>query len=144
MAGFCELATSLRAPILGILGAKWPIVSGGQLKNSRFWEIAAGDRVQSALRGRACSATRQILRLPPANWERQARTAASGQQCKALHSPPRSPAIGNVEPGLPRGACSATRHSPLWHLANWVCQAGTVAAAPAMITVSPCVAQVAA
>ena len=76
MAGFCELATGLRAPILGILGAKLPIVSGGQLKNSRFWEIAAGDRVQSALRARACS---------------------------------------------------ATRHSPLWHLANWVCQAGTVA-----------------
>ena len=39
------------------------MVSGGQLKNSRFWEIAAGDRVQSALRGRVCSATRQILRL---------------------------------------------------------------------------------
>jgi hypothetical protein len=61
MAGFCKLATSLQAPILGILRAKQPIVSGGRLKNSRFWETAAGDRVRSALRGPACSATRQIL-----------------------------------------------------------------------------------
>jgi hypothetical protein len=61
MAGFCELATSLRAPILGILGAKWPIVSGGHLKNSRFWEIAPGDRVRSALRGRGYSAKAQNL-----------------------------------------------------------------------------------
>jgi hypothetical protein len=52
MAGFCELATSLQAPILGILRAKLPIVSGGHLKNSRFWETAAGDRLRSALRGR--------------------------------------------------------------------------------------------
>jgi|SRR5882724_11923386 len=52
MAGLCELAASLRAPIFGILRTKWPIVSGGHLKNSRFWEIAAGDRVRSALRGR--------------------------------------------------------------------------------------------
>jgi hypothetical protein len=51
MAGFCELTRSLQAPILGILRAKWPIVSGGHLKNSRFWEIAAGDRVRSALHG---------------------------------------------------------------------------------------------
>jgi hypothetical protein len=33
------------------------------LKNSRFWEIAAGDRAGSALRGRACSETRRILHL---------------------------------------------------------------------------------
>jgi hypothetical protein len=34
-----------------------------------FWEIAAGDRVRSALRGRACSAIRQILPWRPrANW----------------------------------------------------------------------------
>ena len=52
MAGFCELVTSLQALILGILTAKWPIVSGGHLKNSRFWETAAGDRVRSTLRGR--------------------------------------------------------------------------------------------
>src|SRR5260370_41006147 len=62
MAGFYELATGLQAAILGILRAKQPIVSGGHLKNSRFWEIAAGDRVRSALRGRACSAIRPILR----------------------------------------------------------------------------------
>jgi hypothetical protein len=40
---------------LGILRAKQPIVSGGHLKNSRFCEIAAGDRVRSALRGRCDS-----------------------------------------------------------------------------------------
>jgi hypothetical protein len=44
MAGFYELATGLQAPILGILRAKQPIVSGGHLKNSRFWEMAAGPR----------------------------------------------------------------------------------------------------
>jgi hypothetical protein len=53
MAGFYEFVTGLQAPILGILRAKQPIVSGGHLKNSRFQEIAAGDRVRSALRGRA-------------------------------------------------------------------------------------------
>jgi hypothetical protein len=52
MAGFCELATSLQAPILGIPRAKLPIVSGGHLKNSRFWETTAGDRVRCALRVR--------------------------------------------------------------------------------------------
>jgi hypothetical protein len=36
MAGFSELATSLCAPILGILIVKKPIVSGRHLKNSRF------------------------------------------------------------------------------------------------------------
>ena len=39
MAGFCELATSLQAPILGILGAKWPIVSGGHLKTPVFGRL---------------------------------------------------------------------------------------------------------
>jgi hypothetical protein len=63
MAGFCELATSLQAPVFGSLRGKWPIISGGHLKNSRFWEIAAGDRVRSALRGRGCSAICQICRL---------------------------------------------------------------------------------
>jgi hypothetical protein len=36
MVGFYELATGLQAPILGILRAQQPIVSGGHLKNSRF------------------------------------------------------------------------------------------------------------
>jgi hypothetical protein len=55
MAGFCELVTSLQALILGILTAKWPIVSGGHLKNSRFLETGAVDRVRSALRDRCGS-----------------------------------------------------------------------------------------
>ena len=33
------------------LGARSPIVSGGYLKYSRFWETPTGDRVRSALRG---------------------------------------------------------------------------------------------
>jgi len=55
MAGFCELAIGLRA--LGLIAArpKSPIVSRRHLKNSRFEETAAGDRVRSALRGRCGS-----------------------------------------------------------------------------------------
>jgi hypothetical protein len=41
-----------------------------------FWETAAGDRVRSTLRGRACSLTRQILRRGRANWECRIRTPA--------------------------------------------------------------------
>ena len=52
MVGFCDLVNGLRTPNLATSGAKYPKVSGGHLKNSRFWEIAAGDRVRSALRGR--------------------------------------------------------------------------------------------
>jgi hypothetical protein len=63
MAGFYESATILQAPILGILKAKQPIVSGGRLKNSRFWEIVARDRVRPALFGPACSATRRFLHI---------------------------------------------------------------------------------
>jgi hypothetical protein len=62
MAGFCELATSLRAPIFGILGTNLPIVSGKHLKNSRFWETAAGDKVRSALRGGRGSAISGVLK----------------------------------------------------------------------------------
>jgi hypothetical protein len=40
----------------GILGAKSPIVSGKHLKNSRFWQVADGDLVRSALPGRSGSA----------------------------------------------------------------------------------------
>src|SRR5258708_6974197 len=50
MAGFCELAIGLRAPKLAAAEAKSPIVSGGYLKYSRFWETATGDRVRSTLR----------------------------------------------------------------------------------------------
>jgi len=52
MVGFCELAIGLCA--LGLIPArsKSPIVSREHLKNSRFQETAAGDRVRSALRGR--------------------------------------------------------------------------------------------
>jgi hypothetical protein len=39
MAGFCELATSLHAPIFGILGTNLPIVSGKHSKNSRFGRL---------------------------------------------------------------------------------------------------------
>jgi hypothetical protein len=53
MAGLCQLGISLSAPVFEILGAKKAIVSGGYLKNSRFWETAAGDWVRSALRGRS-------------------------------------------------------------------------------------------
>jgi hypothetical protein len=63
MAGFCESAISLRAPKLAPTGAKSPKVSGRYLKYSRFRETAVGDRVRSALPGRACSVTSQILRL---------------------------------------------------------------------------------
>jgi hypothetical protein len=77
MAGFCELATSLQGPIFGILREKSAIVSGGHSKNSRFWETGAGDWVRSALRGRACNITRQILRL----GRRAIRNAAS--HCRA-------------------------------------------------------------
>jgi hypothetical protein len=72
MAGFSELATSLCAPILGILIVKKPIVSSRHLKNSRFWETAVGDRVRSALRDRAYSAN---SRIPPHD-RRQIRCAA--------------------------------------------------------------------
>jgi hypothetical protein len=51
MAGLCELAIGLRAPKLAAAGAKSPIVSGGNLKYSRFRETATGDRVRSGLRG---------------------------------------------------------------------------------------------
>jgi hypothetical protein len=51
MAGFCESALGLRAPKLAAAGVKPPIVSGGYLKYSRFWETATGDRVRSGLRG---------------------------------------------------------------------------------------------
>src|SRR5260370_232960 len=51
MAGFCELAIGLRAPKLVPAETKSPIVSGGYLKYSRFWETATGDRVRSGLRG---------------------------------------------------------------------------------------------
>jgi hypothetical protein len=81
MAGFCESAISLRAPKRAAVGAKSLIVSGRYLKYSRFRETPAGDRVRSALRGRVCSVTGQILRLD----RRQ---------------------IGNVGPALPHGACS--------------------------------------
>src|ERR1700730_3917885 len=43
MAGFCELAVSLRTPKLGIPDRNRPTVSGRYLKYSRFWETAAGD-----------------------------------------------------------------------------------------------------
>ena len=38
MAVFCELVVGLQTPNLVTSGAKWPIVSGGYLKYSRFWE----------------------------------------------------------------------------------------------------------
>jgi hypothetical protein len=56
MAGFCELAISLRAPELGSPGAKSPIVSGGYLKYSRFRETGTGDSARYALGGRAYGA----------------------------------------------------------------------------------------
>lgn len=43
MAGFCESASSLRAPKLAAVGAKSPIVSGRNLKYSRFRETGALD-----------------------------------------------------------------------------------------------------
>src|SRR5882757_7629044 len=36
-----------RAPKLAAAGVNSPIVSGGYLKYSRFWETATGDRVRS-------------------------------------------------------------------------------------------------
>src|ERR1700682_519618 len=63
MAGFCELAIGLRAPKLAAAGAKSPIVSGGYLKYSRFWETATGDRVRSGLRGGRGSPTGAECRL---------------------------------------------------------------------------------
>jgi hypothetical protein len=55
MAGFCEAAIGLWAPKLAALGAKSPIVSGRDMKYSRFRETVAGDRVRSGLRGRSCT-----------------------------------------------------------------------------------------
>jgi hypothetical protein len=48
MAGFCELATGLPAPILGILSTKSPTVSGGHLKYSRLrrWRPETGFDLQ--------------------------------------------------------------------------------------------------
>jgi hypothetical protein len=67
MAGFCESASSLRAPKPAAVGAKSPIVSGTFLKYSRFRETGAGDRVRSALRGRSGSACCRGLRLSARN-----------------------------------------------------------------------------
>jgi hypothetical protein len=53
MAGFCKLAVGLQTPNVAPSREKSPIVSGGCLKYSRFWETAARDRVRSALLGRA-------------------------------------------------------------------------------------------
>jgi hypothetical protein len=39
MAGFCEFVISLQTPNLGSSRAKYPIVSGGHLKNSLFREM---------------------------------------------------------------------------------------------------------
>jgi hypothetical protein len=47
-------ATDLETVLLDLLE--------GMPKYSHFWETAAGDWVRSLLRGRVCSATRQILR----------------------------------------------------------------------------------
>jgi hypothetical protein len=90
MAGFCESASSLRATKPAAVGAKSPIVSGRYLKYSRFRETGAGDRIRSALRRRACSATGQILRL----GRRQ---------------------NGNVEPALRHGAHSESRQLSNFH-----------------------------
>jgi hypothetical protein len=78
MAGFCELAVGLQAPDLASSRAKSLIVSGGRLKYSRFWETRAGDGVRSALRGRACSATRPILRLGHRQIGNRAASASGG------------------------------------------------------------------
>jgi hypothetical protein len=63
MAGFYESASGIRAPKPAAVGAKSSIVFGRYLKYSRFRETGAGDRVRSALRGRVCSVTGQILRI---------------------------------------------------------------------------------
>jgi hypothetical protein len=63
MAGFCQLAGGLQAPNLATSREKSPIVSGGYLKYSRFWETAAGDRVRSVLVAGLTVQTRQILWL---------------------------------------------------------------------------------
>ena len=47
----------------GILGPRYPIVSGGLLKNSRFWETAAEDPVRSALRGLSKASPKTRYRL---------------------------------------------------------------------------------
>jgi hypothetical protein len=56
LAGFCDSGTGLQVPDLADSGTKTPLVSGGHLKYSRFWETATGDWVRSALRGRRGSA----------------------------------------------------------------------------------------
>jgi hypothetical protein len=91
MAGFYELATGLQAPILGILRAKQPVVSGGHLKNSRFWEIAAGDWVRSALPGRSGSAFDRNLQ-PSVRGIGQMNFAASkgASSCQITWAKPRA------------------------------------------------------
>jgi hypothetical protein len=62
--GLLQLAVGLRTPKLAAEGAKSPIVSGRQLKYSRFRETGAGDRVRSALRGRVGKIKDVRYRLP--------------------------------------------------------------------------------
>ena len=63
MGVFCRLALRSYTPTRDNLRAKTAKVSGRMPEYSRFRETANGDWVRSALRGPACSATRQILRL---------------------------------------------------------------------------------
>src|SRR5215216_3836204 len=65
MAGICKLVVGLQAPNLAISRAISPIVSGGCLKYSRFWETATRDGARSALLGGDADQTAMGRRICP-------------------------------------------------------------------------------
>src|SRR5260370_32589317 len=134
LAGFCKLTLGLRAQKLAASGTKSPIVSGGYLKYSRFRETGTGDRVRSALRGRAGKFAAGVSRyLCDSHFgHSQSKMADSLQrtsgkfpflgdcgrrlgsictacpslQCNSPNSPPCPRANGNADPPLPRVSCT--------------------------------------
>jgi hypothetical protein len=62
MAAFCELALGLQPPNFYPFEAKAPKVSGRTPEYSHFRQTGTGDWVRSALRGRARSGNRELLR----------------------------------------------------------------------------------
>jgi hypothetical protein len=58
--GFLRIRHRSQAPVSVILRTKCPLVSSEHLKNSRFWETAAGDPVRSAVSGPAYGVRLQL------------------------------------------------------------------------------------
>jgi hypothetical protein len=87
MAGFCELATSLWAPILGILRGKTAIVSRIYAENSRFLEIAAGDMVRSALRAEGAVQLAKFSAAAAGKSGTPSPHCLAGRETNALYDP---------------------------------------------------------